>query len=52
MSYEPNEEIHYIFETYEEAIHAYMLLPIEVQEQIAPPRQSHNCWIFDKITED
>jgi hypothetical protein len=52
MSYEPNEEIHYIFDTYEEAITAYMNLSIEEQELIAPPRQSHNCWVFDKIKED
>ena len=47
--YEPNLLIHEIFETYEEAYAAYELLSEEEKEIIATPRQSHNCWIFDKV---
>jgi hypothetical protein len=49
MSYEPDEILHYIFDTFEEAMMAYMNLSIEEQELITPPRQSHNCWIFNKL---
>lgn len=49
---EPDERYHNIFETYEEAMEKYLELPIEIQEQIESPRQSHNCWIFDKYNNE
>jgi hypothetical protein len=48
---EPNENIHYIYDTYEEASDAYSKLSEKEKEQTEPPRQSHGCWIFDKINE-
>lgn len=45
---EPDETRHHIFTTYDEALKAWASLPEEKQALIAPPRQSHNCWIFDK----
>jgi len=48
---EPDENKHYIFNTFAEAMENYMQLPIETQLQIAAPRQSHDCWIYDKLEE-
>lgn len=45
---EPDTDKHHIFDTFAEAMQAWMLMPEELQEQIASPRQSHGCWIFDK----
>jgi hypothetical protein len=47
---EPDEKYHNIFNTYEEAMSSYLELSIEVQEEIQTPRQSHDCWIYDKVT--
>jgi hypothetical protein len=44
---EPDIDKHYIFETFEEAMTAYVEGNFE-QFEIAAPRQSHGCWIFDK----
>ena len=49
---EPNSNNHHIFDTYEEAYEVYMSLSNEIREIIDPPRQSHNCWIFDKYNND
>ena len=49
---EPNPIQHEIFETYEEAQSAYDLLSDEQKELIFPPRQSIDCWIFDKEPEE
>jgi hypothetical protein len=46
--HEPDPAVHVIFETFAEAITAWMLLPEHVQDEITPPRQSHDCWIFDR----
>ena len=45
---EPDLDRQYIFGSYSEAMEAWMLLPEEAQEVIAPPRQSHDCWIVDR----
>jgi hypothetical protein len=45
---EPDSQRQHIFDSYPEAMDAWMLLPEEVQEVVAPPRQSIDCWIFDK----
>jgi hypothetical protein len=50
--YEPDSEKQYIFDTYEQAMEAYMLLSEEIKEIIAGPRQSHDCWIFDKYEQE
>lgn len=52
MSYEPNPIYHWIFDNYEDAMNAYMLLSEEIKEIIAGPRQSHDCWIFDKYEQE
>jgi hypothetical protein len=49
---EPDINKHHIFDTYIQAIEAWMALPEETQELIAPPRQSHDCWIFDRIEQE
>jgi len=49
---EPNVDKHYIFATYAEAMEAWLELPVELQEIIPSPRQSHECWIFDKEPEE
>jgi hypothetical protein len=49
---EPNYELHYIFNTHAEAHDAWSSLPEDIQELIQPPRQSHDCWIFDKIVQE
>jgi hypothetical protein len=46
---EPDLLRHHIFDTYAEAMTAWVLLSDETREVIQPPRQSHDCWIFDKI---
>jgi hypothetical protein len=48
MPTEPDANIHHLFDTWGEAIAAWMLLPEHVQDEITPPRQSHDCWIFDR----
>lgn len=54
---EPDFNIHYFFETYEEAFTAWELLqenqeiPEEVRQQICSPRQTHGGWVFDKETQ-
>lgn len=48
---EPDENKHHIFATFEEAYASYMQLPQETQEKVAAPRQSHDCWIYDKLVE-
>jgi hypothetical protein len=50
--YEPDYNKQFVFETYEEAMEAWMALPAELQEIISSPRQSHHCWIFDKEPEE
>jgi hypothetical protein len=45
---EPDERQHHIFQTFEEAMAAYVEMQYE-QLGIAAPRQSHGCWIYDKI---
>jgi hypothetical protein len=49
---EPDPLYHNIFDTYAEAMEEYMNLPEEIQQIIIPPRQSHDCWIFDKYTQE
>jgi hypothetical protein len=48
---EPNIDLHNIYDTYEEAMTAYDELSEKQKEMIEAPRQSHGCWIFDKINE-
>jgi hypothetical protein len=53
---EPNLNIHYFFEEYEQAVIAWQLLEnneeidLEIRQNIAAPRQTHGGWIFDKET--
>jgi len=42
---EPDDVLHHIFDTWSEAMQAWMLLP---DDTVAPPRQSHGCWLFDR----
>jgi hypothetical protein len=46
MASEPDTDRHHIFETFTEAMTAWMLLPDDTE--ITPPRQSHDCWIIDR----
>ena len=48
---EPDLEKHFFFKTYFEAYQAWLVLPEELKEVIAPPRQTHGGWIFDKEPE-
>jgi hypothetical protein len=46
---EANEDKHYIFDNYADAIEAWSKLTPEQQEKISSPRQAiPNLWIFDK----
>ena len=47
-SREPDPYRHQIFPTFSEALTAWQQLPLELQSTIAPPRQSHGCWIFER----
>lgn len=50
---EPNPDKHFIFDTFSEALEAWMLLSPEQQEVIASPRQAiPDVWIFDKPNEE
>lgn len=48
MLTEPDPSRHNIFATSEEAHASWEALTDELKERIAPPRQTHGGWIFDK----
>lgn len=50
--HEPDPEKHWIFDSFEEAYEAYLMLPEESRETIDSPRQSHGCWIFNKYEQE
>jgi hypothetical protein len=45
---EPDADRHHVCHEFGDAYAAWLALPAEVRETIASPRQSHDCWIFDK----